>query len=225
MTPITRLKQSEYREGAKLAFENFEDLIKITDKAAQIGNYGAASSLCVLALEELSKSVILQFKSINNLIPIKNLEKYFISHETKQNAGIALFATLQSKYKDNDEVLSDNKNSNSSFAVAIAVIALLIIWTLSKEKKELKKNSKSYFDLIKESGFYVGYDETSRQWISPKSQHDRESFNALFHYINDFSEKVKNWIFNDKINRENIIDFLYSLDDEIIDKRQLDKMK
>ncbi len=224
MTPITKLKQSEYREGAKLAFENFEDLIELSDKAALIGNYGAASSLCVLALEELSKSVILQFKAINNSIPIKNLEKYFTSHETKQNTGISLFVTMQSRYRNDDEILSKENSPNPANVIAIAVIALLITWALNKEK-ETNKNNKSHFDSIKESGFYVGYDETSRKWISPKSEHDKESFNELSQLIREFAEDAKNWIFNGNLNNENIIDFLNSLDDEIIDKKRLNEIK
>lgn len=225
VTNITKLKQSEYRKGAKLTFQNYEDLIEITEKAEQIGNYGIASSLCVLALEELSKSVVLQLRSINNQIPIKNLEKYFRSHETKQNAGIVIFETLQSNYQDEEEVLSDDYKSNFSLAIAITAIAIFALEHISKNEKGIKKNSKSFFDTIKESGFYVGYNEFSRQWICPRLEHNRESFTLLFNYIKEFAVKVKKWIFDGKINKDNIIEFLNSLDDELIDKAQLEKMK
>lgn len=222
MASIYKLKQTEYRTGALLAYENFESLLEISKKAAHIENFGAASSLCVLAMEELTKSVILQIKSINNLIPVKDLDKYFTSHETKHNAGLDLYIKIESNYKDDNDEFNSNDDSKTSLVIAIAVIALLLIWSYSKNvTKKDKKKEKSYFDSIKESGFYVGYDESLRQWKSPKSEHTKKSFDDLLKITNDFVEKVRNWIFNGKLNEENIIDFLNCLSDEIIDKEKL----
>lgn len=223
MTPISKLKQSEYKEGAKLSFENFEDLIKISENAARIENYGAASALSVLAMEELSKSVILQFKAINNLVPIKNLEKYFKVHETKQKAAIAIFSAIESKFGENDSELSAEKSTFSS--IVIAIIALLVIVSIMPGERKPNQKDKSLFDTIKETGFYVGYDERTRHWISPKSIHNEASYNALYKLINDFAINVKTWIFNDTLNKGNIIEFLKSLDDDIIDKNGLNKLK
>lgn len=226
MTSIYKLKQAEYHIGAMLAYENFESLLEISKNAAQIENYGAASSLCVLAMEELIKSVILQLKSINNSIPVKDLDKYFTSHETKHNAGLDLYIKIESIYGDDKEALNSNDNSKLSLSIAIAVIALLLIWYFNNhDEKKDKKRDKSYFDSIKESGFYVGYDESIRQWKSPKSEHSKKKFDDLLQLTNDFVGKVKNWIFNGNLNKDNIIDFLDSLDDEIIDKEKLKKLK
>lgn len=223
MTSIYKLKKSEYREGAKLAFENFEDLLQVSEKAAQIGKLGAASSLCVLALEELSKSVILELRAINNSIPIKNLEKYFTSHEPKQKAGISLFITLQSNFEDNE--VNEDIDIDSDFALAIiGILVLLILAVNNNDKVESKRKEKSFFDTLKESGFYVSYDEKSRQWISPRAEHNQERFDSIFQLTTDFAEKIKNWIFNGNLNKENLLEFLYSLDDEIIDKTLLDKL-
>jgi AbiV family abortive infection protein len=220
MTPITKLKQSEYHKGAIFAFENFESLLEISEKAAEIGNFGAASSLCILAIEELSKSGILQLKSINSLIPINDLDKYFWYHELKQNAGLDLYIKLESIGKEN------NVDSKTLIAMAVAVIAIIcLVYTKQKDGEKNKKKDKSYFDSIKESGFYVGYDESTRNWESPKNEHDQDSYDNLLELTKDFAEKVKNWIFNGKINSENIIGFLYTLDDEIINKERLDKIK
>jgi len=228
MTPITQLKQSEYHTGAILAFENFESLLEISTKAADIKNFGIASSLCVLAMEELTKSVILQLKSINNSIPVNDLDKYFWNHEIKHNAGLDLYFKIESTYENNNGELNFNDDSKSYIAIAVVVIALLLVWYFNKKDKgeEIeKKKDKSYFDTIKESGFYVGYDKEARQWKSPKHEHDQESYNNLFDLTNDFANKVKNWIFNNKLNRENIIDFAQTLDDKLIDKNQLMKIK
>ncbi|MGF7138316.1 AbiV family abortive infection protein [Roseimarinus sediminis] len=220
MTPITQLKKNEYRQGALLALENFESLLKISEKAAEINNFGAASSLSVLAMEELSKSVVLQLKSINNLIPIKDLDKYFWNHEIKHNAGLDLYFKLESLEKKDEDA------PKSLIVMAIAAIALIIIlYNKRKNGEENKKKEKSYFNTIKESGFYVGYDELGRKWVSPQDVHNQESYNDFFELINNFAEKVKNWIFNGKINSDNIIGFIQKLDDNIINKDILDKMK
>lgn len=78
-----------------------------------------------LAMEELTKSVILQIKSINNLIPVKDLDKYFTSHETKHNAGLELYIKIESNYKDDNDEFNSNDDSKTSLVIAIAVIALL----------------------------------------------------------------------------------------------------
>lgn len=221
MTPITKLKQSEYREGAKLTFENFQSLLNASEKVAQIENYSTASSICVLALEELSKSVILELKAINSSIPIKDLERYFTSHEPKQNVGVNIFMAIESYYESSEE----DSTSKPYQLLIIGLFLLLLVFTNNGEDNGSKKSKKSYFDLIKESGFYVGYDEISRQWISPSSNNDKESFDRLFEYISEFSEKVKNWIFNGKINKVNILEFIDKLDDNFIDKSQLNKLK
>lgn len=221
MTPITKLKQAEYREGAKLTFENFQNLLNASMNVAQTENYGTASSICVLALEELSKSVILELKAINNSIPIKDLEKYFTRHEPKQNVGIDIFMAIESYYESSEE----DQTSNPYHLLIIGLILLLVVFASKGDNSRSKKSKKSYFDLVKESGFYVGYNETSRQWMSPSSEHNKESFDGLFKYINEFSEKVKNWIFNGKINAQNILEFIDKLDDDFIDKSQLNKLK
>jgi len=189
MTPINRLKQVEYQTGAKLAFENFDDLLEISEKASQLGKFGTASSLCVLALEELTKSVILKLKAINNSIPIKDLNKYFTSHETKHNAGLNLYSTINSKYEDNSKPSIKDEKTN---LYQLAAIALIAIWAYYYANKEVKYEnsvgkSKSFFDIIKESGFYVGYDESARQWNSPKSQHDKKSYEGIYELTCDFS--------------------------------------
>lgn len=219
MTPITKLKQVEYHRGAIIAFENFESLLEISEKAAEIGNFGAASSLCILAIEELSKSGILQLKSINNLIPINNLDKYFWNHELKHKAVLDLYSKLESKG------IKNNVDNRTSILMAVVIIAIVITYTQKKEEegKNMKKD-KSFFDSIKESGFYVNYDESSRNWISPKKEHDQVSYSYILELAKDFSEKLKNWIFNGKINCDNILEFAYTLDDEIINKEILAKI-
>lgn len=220
MTPITQLKQTEYQEGAKLSFKNYESLLLISRNAAETNNYGTASSLCILAMEELSKSVVLQLKSINSLVPINDLDKYFWNHEIKHNIGLDLYFKLDS---------IDNKNSNDpKYLIAMSIAAIALILYLNNKKEDIEKNKKkekSYFNSIKESGFYVGYDEYNRKWTSPNMEHNKESYDDLLELIDDFSEKVKSWIFEGKINRENIFDFINKLDDDIIDKKRLDKIK
>ncbi len=227
MTSIFKLKQSEYRTGAILAFENFESLIQIAEKAGQIDNFGAASSLCVLAMEELTKSVILQLKSINNSIHVNDLDKYFWNHEIKHNAGLDLYFKIESTYENNNE-LNNNEDSKSYIAIAVIVIALVLLWYFDQKEKDKKlenKKEKSYFDTIKESGFYVGFDVETRKWKSPKLEHNQESYNNLLELTNDFANKVKKWIFSNNLNRENIIDFAYALDDKVINKEQLKIIK
>lgn len=228
MTNITKLKQSEYHTGAILAFENFESLLEISTKAAEINNFGIASSLCVLAMEELTKSVILQLKSINNSIPVNDLDKYFWNHEIKHNAGLDLYLKIESSYENNSDEINSSDDSKSYIVIVVVVIVLFLVWYFNKKNKGEKiekKNDKSYFDTIKESGFYVGYDKEARQWKSPKDEHNQDSYNNLFELTNDFANKVKNWIFNNKLNRENIIEFVQTLDDKLIDKNQLMKIK
>ena len=223
MTSIHKLKKSEYKTGSKLAFENFEDLLTISEKSAQIGKYGIATSLCVIAMEELSKSVILELRAINNSIPIKNFEKYFTRHDIKHMACISLFSTIESKFENNKIDFDFQKDSDYALAILV-LLAILIVWVNKNEKTQTKRNEKSFFDLIKESGFYVNYDEQSRQWTCPSSVHNKEKFEGLYQLVKDFSEKTKKWIFNGNLEKEKLIEFLYSLDDDIIDKSRVEKL-
>ncbi|MBU1012065.1 MAG: AbiV family abortive infection protein [Bacteroidetes bacterium] len=223
MISIYKLKKSEYKEGAKLAFENFEDLLNVSEKAAQIGKLGTATSLCILSIEELAKSVILELLAINNSIPIKNLEKYFTSHEQKHLAAISLFFNLKSTFETN-QTKQDNEMDSDFILVIIILIVLLALSIDNKAKLKNKRKEKSFLDTFKESGFYVEFNTDSRQWISPKMEHNQERFESLFQLTSEFATSIKNWIINGKLSKENLLKFLHSLDDDLIDKSRLEKL-
>jgi len=224
ITSIHKLKKSEYKTGARLAFENFEDLLTISEKSAHVGKYGIARSLCVIAMEELSKSVILELRAINNSIPIKNFEKYFTRQDIKHMAGISLFSTIESRFENNKIDFDFRRDYDYALAVFV-LLAVLIVWVNKNEKTVNKKNEKSFFDLIKEKGFYVDYNKESRQWTSPSSVNKKEEYEELYQLVLDFSEKTKKWIFNGNLEKEKLIEFLYSLDDDIIDKSRIEYLK
>ena len=225
MTSIYKLKQSEYYKGSLMAFENFESLMQIAEKAGEIDNYGAASSLCILAIEELTKSVVLRLKSINNSIPVKDLDKYFWNHEIKHNVGLELYFKIISTFENNDK-LTYHKDSKWHLIIVVVLISIIILLYIEQKDKNTKnKKDESSFDSIKKSGFYVDYDMDTKQWKSPKNEHSRESYNDLFELSMDFAEMVKKWIFNNNLNKESIIDFALNLDDNIFDKKQLRILK
>lgn len=226
MSGITKLKQSEYNTGATLAFENSRNLLDISTIAAHQRNFGIASSLCVLALEELTKSVVLKLKSINNSIPIRDLEKFFWNHEHKQNAGIEFYLKLDLAFSNELDGEDDMGGSGSEIVFPVIVIALLISWYFIQSEREGQriKKSKSYFDEIKETGFYVGWDKETKMWYSPSLLHNESSYFELLEISNDFSKKVEKWIFSNQLNKENVIQFAEKLDENIINKEQLQKI-
>lgn len=226
MNSINRLEKAKYLEGANLTLEHSKDLFNTAIKAGELKSFGIASSLLVLSIEELAKATALKIKSINNQIHIVKLDKYFRSHVWKQIFIFEAMAVLVDTEENKNEEKIDLKNPNSTTIIIIgAVIAIAVCaYVILKNGGNLKTN-KSLLDDIKESGFYVGYDEGKREWKSPNQTNDEESYNNLRELTSKAFKLVEDSFFNKKMNASNIIDFVENLGENVIDKKQFEKLK
>jgi AbiV family abortive infection protein len=224
MTSIYKLKKVEYKDGSKLAYENFKDLLSIAELSATKERYGIASSLCILSVEELTKSVILGLLAINNDIPFLNLEGYFKSHDFKQSTLYDFTSNLNSL--DDDQNANNDVDGFKGAIFALFAIVALIVWIYeNKEQVTTTKKRVSIFNEIKESGFYIGYNSTERSWQSPKTDFNQEFYESIFKMTNEIAELLDNWIFSGKLEDSELFDLLESLDDSVVDKARLKKLK
>jgi len=218
MTSINNLKKIEYLNGANLALENAKAHLDVANLSAKSKHYGIASSLLILSIEELAKACALRLKSINNNIPVNNLEKYFKNHKIKQKSIIQIFYSSLGFSIEKGEIKIEKKEAY----VIVFVIIIAIIYSYTNKNKTI--NPKSEYDKIKESGFYFSYCEVNRKWISPQENYDIKNFKPFKESIDDLFEIIELNLFGDKINESNIIEFAESMDN-VIDQKQLAKLK
>lgn len=225
MTSIYALKKTEYAQGSKLAFKNSQDLLKVAEKAAQIENYGIASAMCVLSLEELSKSIILCMFAKDNKLPVKHLDKYFYDHQIKQNVGINVFMSLLVDDFESFIQKEENKLKGAVLLLALVFVALFSNSHTYKKDKNGRKTSKSSFDKVKESGFYTSYCETDRAWKSPSDAIDQKDYEGFYELLKEYAKVIETWIYKDKLEDALLDHIINNLDDSIIEKSRLNKMR
>lgn len=228
------LTKEEYEEGYILAFRNAKSLLNVALSAADIQEFGVANGLIILSAEELSKAFILKIKSLDNHFPINNLYKYFSNHRTKQESIINLVSSLLFQESDTEaKEKTNNKDENLVFGILIliGIIILTVAYFHKKEKKDNSKDKNSnqqndkYFDEIKESGFYLGFDYDNKKWKSPLEINTEEKFNEYKDVIEGVFDLVEKAIFEDINVIEDAFQILDSIEDDNIDKDYLNKLK
>lgn len=216
MTTLNRLTTEEYKKGAMFAFENAEKHLHVAAKIADTRNFGMAISHLILSLEELSKAVVLKIKSSGDEIQIKNLDKYFRNHNVKHEAIINIYlATLLQNDKTADK---KSKSADSRWIIlvilAIAFIAITLFLS-DKQKKELTTNT-DFLNEMRNHGFYVDYDIKNKKWRTPLMQSNPNDYKETEEIVTLFLKSLKQSLFEDKFNKQDILRFIKELGDENI---------
>ena len=230
---LYKLSKKEYQNGATLTFENAKNLLEVAKKASEIDKFGVATSLLVIAAEELAKASILKIKAIHPLINIKNLSSYFHSHKVKHESIANIFfasndymnETKQKSTKTSKE-LNENKDTDIDFWIVIIIITIIIgvIYFFTKHIKTVN-DSKDLLEDMRKSGFYVEFNQEKQKWEVPKENFDKEKYNEFSNIINEVFETIEKTLFGDKIHKNNIIEFADKLSDKAIITEHLIKDK
>jgi len=170
----------DFSKGHQLTRENFK-ILRLTAKQSYLSkNYGLASSLNVLSVEELVKSLFFFIRNHNPDVGLKNFEQVFKNHKIKHNE---LKEIIKSSYEGFDilyfNILEDKK---------------VLLDRLPDERKD--EFAKEYVDIervknrvdkikgyqiqvdeiliwlqnsndIKNNGLYIGLDTISGVWSTP----------------------------------------------------------
>ncbi|GEM_PF-1911246 len=170
----------DFLKGYKLTRENFRTLRLAAKQAYLSKNYGLASSLNVLSVEELVKSVFIFIRNHNPEVGLKNFEQVFKNHKIKHSElkdivkssyegfDILYFNILEDKEEFLDRLPDKRKDEFTKEYVDVERVKKrvdkirgyqiqideILIWL---------QNSND----IKNNGLYIGLDTISGVWSSP----------------------------------------------------------
>lgn len=234
------LSKQKYEEGYQLALQNSKSHINVAMEAARIKEYGIANGLLILSAEELAKAFILKVKALDNKLPINNLYKYFENHRTKQESIIKLVISIYVKEftKNNNQDIEENKKSNISNNQLLGLLLLIGIFitivdlfytkkssNTNKTGKNQNTNSIIFFDEIKESGFYLGFDFKTKLWKAPLEINTEQKFKKYKKLLESTFKLVEKAIFKEMNVFEDAIVILDAIEDKNIDRNYLMKIK
>lgn len=235
MKDLYKLKQSDYEIGANLALKNAQSHLEVSKKASEMQQFGIATSILIIASEELAKASILKIRAINNSIRIDNLSDYFYSHSTKHKSIFKIFTTsleyLENREPDTEKKLSI---SNKELLIIIAGISLFFaLWEhFTKDNEVILKDSeqgndsentreKNSFEDMRQAGFYLGFNSDNRQWEIPNEIFNQDQYNTLKEIIEMAFDSIEKSLFGFKINSKNIVEFVDKLEDKKIKTEHL----
>ncbi len=234
MKHLFKLKKKEYEEGARLALLNGKNHLAVAKAAANLQQFGIATSLLVIGLEELAKASVLKIKSIDNNIRINNLQDYFRKHDLKHETIYQLFFAAKITVSDNeDETEGSGETTKGSFQSVVLVILLIVIilgtaiYLIGKEEGENISNNENTSPLegIRKSGFYLNFDSNNREWEYPNNHFTKAEYIEFEELVNLVFNDVEESLFKGKINKDNIIAFADALRNKEIITEHLKDLK
>lgn len=203
--PLLNLKKTQYKEGAKLALENAENLFEIAKTCHQKGFNGNGTSILITSLEELSKASYLQIKAHNPHVVITELDDFFKNHKVKHKAIIRLYTK---SITNNIKTLPEEKHNNAAFAVIASIIVLVYVAIETKQTLTLD------LEKIRQKGYYVNFVDGEPCWHSPEDFIDSESFENVIEIVRLIFENVKKDLFNGKLTDFHTKEYIEELSDE-----------
>ncbi len=214
MKRISQLKKPDYLEGARLALNNAEDHLMLSQKAAEEHKYGIAVSMLITSSEELIKASILRLKSIDNTLRIDKFDNYFRSHSQKHEA---FFKVL---LKNNaNSIESASKDDQLSISMIIGIMILSYAFS-EKQKDSKKSNFEKVFewDQRRTSGLYVSFNREEEKWETPSGIYSREDFNDYDEFIRNGFKELKNICFSGRYSENEILNYFDTIAKKAIQK-------
>lgn len=225
MKELNNLTESEYLLGANLALENAKSHIQVAKDAANNNQFGISISHLIIALEELAKASALKLKSINNKIEIQNLKDYFMKHTTKHDIIFKFYSAALIYIKDEvDLTLNKNENSNNFTDLQLTLLVVLLILFVKFENKDENTSKEYSLDYYRNSGFYLNFNNKTREWELPNNKFDNNDFITFHDNIIEIISVIENSLFENKITNDNLIEFSAIINDEKIITTQLEEI-
>ncbi len=190
------------KKGFNLSLENGKALLKVADLAVSENQFGIASSLNILAAEEIIKATLILMKDFLTEYDIFDFHKIFENHAVKHSLikdHILLFddffkkdkeylernkqlydiveklpPTVRNSFKENAKILYQTKSLTEEYNLSSEDISSAISWC---EKANNLKNR----------GFYV--DLKGSTWLSP-SDFTKEQYEVEYRY----TRTLLNWL-------------------------------
>ena len=193
--------KNELREKYEKIFENGISLIESAEKVAEINNYGTATSLLILGLEELIKyQVYLDNSGEEKVFEEPEFDKVFSDHKTKHNLisefqeaispefserfheYVIKLATKQ-ELTENDLKIKQNRFKEMGGFLSQMYKEI----NLSKEEVADFQNWLKHANGLKNKGFYVSLKKN--QWTFP-SQIKKQEFKNALRYVTTVKNQI-----------------------------------
>ncbi len=190
------------KKGFNLSLENGKALLKIADLAVNENQFGIASSLNILAAEEIIKAALILIKDFFPEYNIFDFHKIFENHAVKHSLIKDHILMFDDFFKKDKEFLEKNKplydiieKLPSTFRDSIKEDAKILYQTksLSEEYNFSSEEISSAIswcekaNSLKNRGFYV--DLKGSKWLSP-SDFTKEQYEVEFRY----TRTLLNWL-------------------------------
>jgi AbiV family abortive infection protein len=222
MKDLFNMKESEYKIGSEMSLKNAKDHLEIARLAETINLHGISISHLILSLEELAKASILKLKSVNKELKIKNFRQYFKSHGIKHDAIFKFYIAALYYNSDEDDLNLQNDKHDDWPNLLIFFITLLVVLVVNQDDTDTLEESP--LDNIRNSGFYVNFNEKTSEWESPNLKFDK-SFNEYYEIVIQIFSALEETLFKNKISNENLIRFVSLMNDEKINITQLERLE
>ncbi|MGB1204178.1 MAG: AbiV family abortive infection protein [Chitinophagales bacterium] len=210
--------KNKLREKYEKIFENGVSLIESAQKVAEINNYGTATSLLILGLEELIKyQVFLNNLGEEDVFEQSEFKKVFSDHKTKhsliselQEATFPEFTERFLEYvfqlATNQTLTENNLKIEQNRFKENGVYFNSLYQEIKLSKEEILDFQKwlKHANSLKNKGFYVSLKKN--QWTFPSQISKKEFKNAL-----KYALAVKNQVEVSKsldLTEQEFIDFL-----------------
>lgn len=203
--PLLNLKKIQFQEGADLALENAENLLKIAKSCHQMGLSGNGTSILITSLEELSKASYLKIKEQNPEIVVKELEGFFRSHKVKHQAIIRLYTK---SVTNNLKALPKEHQCVGGFVI----IGVLLVLAVIAEKNGF--SLKLDLEKIRQRGYYVNFKNDETRWLSPKDLIGPDGFGDFIEIVEHVFTNVKKDLFHGQLTDINTKEYINELGDE-----------
>lgn len=239
--PLHHLTKDEYTQGASLALQNAKEFIAIAEFCRDKGLFSKGAANSVFAMEELAKASYLQLKVLNPQIGITNLDSYFHKHHVKHDGIQQLVSVLKFNQINPSESSSDSGSNVDKSGIVMVLLILFLVWFLFTQtddkqpanqlKSDLNRISKaqSVYELIRQMGLYVEFNEEDRTWTSPNDAITDSLFEDVFKFAQDGLTLIEAQLFGDEASSERAVEIAEALDnDQVLPqaaRQQLDNLK
>lgn len=200
----TILNEDFYKRGYRLCIENSKALFNVSNKSAELHEYGIARSLNILAAEEAVKGITILTNVLEPETKLEGWKDIFKSHTVKHDS-IALFCCLMDySTRHIEELVATNmhyidlmetlpKEVKDSLMVTMKPILEELEWSKNQKEKGLVLQDaliwwRNDANREKNNGLYVN--ENNCNWHNPRA-YSKEQYDSERKYTETFIENAE----------------------------------
>ncbi|MFZ4725132.1 MAG: hypothetical protein ACOYMD_06760, partial [Paludibacter sp.] len=120
--------------------------------------------------------------------------------------------------------LNKNENSNNFTDLQLTLLVVLLILFVKFENKDENTSKEYSLDYYRNSGFYLNFNNKTREWELPNNKFDNNDFITFHDNIIEIISVIENSLFENKITNDNLIEFSAIINDEKIITTQLEEI-